>query len=226
MSETPTVRQLWLTWLTRLAMPILLPAARRQLREALPGETAAGHEQARTRFATLEALGRLLTGIAPWLESTAGEPAEQATRDNIRLLARQAIAGLVDPRSPDSGNFREGGQPVVNAAFLSHALLRAPARAVQPPGTGCSRAVARCPHPNPRDASSVQQLAALFSHDRDSPAAVRPLERPHADRLRRSPARTVVQGRRCVRRRSALSLGLLQQLRHPSDARGRAGYAL
>ena len=45
---------------------------------------------------------------------------------------------------------------------------------------------------------------------------------PHARRLRAAPARAVVQGRRRLRRRPDVPLGLLQQLRHPPDAARRA----
>src|SRR5699024_8164882 len=31
-----------------------------------------------------------------------------------------------DPNSPDYMNFTEGGQPIVDAAFLAHAIVRAP----------------------------------------------------------------------------------------------------
>jgi hypothetical protein len=41
-------------------------------------------------------------------------------------LARQSIASAVDPSSPDYLNFTKGQQPVVGAAFLALAVLRAP----------------------------------------------------------------------------------------------------
>ena len=41
-------------------------------------------------------------------------------------LAVQVIRNATDPESPDFMNFTKGGQPLVDAAFLSQALLRAP----------------------------------------------------------------------------------------------------
>src|SRR6185503_13029813 len=41
-------------------------------------------------------------------------------------LARTAIAHAVDPASPDYLNFTRERQPLVDAAFLAQALLRAP----------------------------------------------------------------------------------------------------
>jgi hypothetical protein len=77
----------------------------------------------------LEALGRLLAGLAPWL--AASEPGADTVEGRARtrhlVLARQAIAQAVDPASPDALNFTTGGQPLVDAAFLAHAIVRAPA---------------------------------------------------------------------------------------------------
>src|SRR5262249_7740332 len=47
-------------------------------------------------------------------------------RARYASLARQALANAVDPDSPDFLNFTRERQPLVDAAFLSHALLRAP----------------------------------------------------------------------------------------------------
>ncbi|MGH9722415.1 MAG: DUF2264 domain-containing protein [Bryobacteraceae bacterium] len=41
-------------------------------------------------------------------------------------LAREAIRAGTDPSSPDFIKFTRGAQPLVDAAFLAHALLRAP----------------------------------------------------------------------------------------------------
>lgn len=41
-------------------------------------------------------------------------------------LARESIDAATDPDSPDYCNFDKGNQPIVDAAFLAHALLRAP----------------------------------------------------------------------------------------------------
>src|SRR4029079_5708621 len=41
-------------------------------------------------------------------------------------LSRASIRSAVDPASPDYMNFTHGAQPVVDAAFLALAILRAP----------------------------------------------------------------------------------------------------
>jgi hypothetical protein len=78
-------------------------------------------EANRRSFTHLEAVGRLLAGISPWL-ANAGDPAAR----ELGELAIRGIEAGVDPQSPDCLNFCEGSQPVVDAAFLAHAILRAP----------------------------------------------------------------------------------------------------
>ena len=73
----------------------------------------------------LEAVGRLLAGVAPWVELGGDATAEGRAREALADLARRAIDRGVDPASPDFFNFNRGGQPLVDAAFLAQGLLRA-----------------------------------------------------------------------------------------------------
>src|SRR5258708_2008999 len=86
----------------------------------MPVEAPHGNTADRRQYTYLEALGRLLAGIAPWLES-----GDDAAR-HYSELARASIAAAVDPSSPDFMNFTHGSQPVVDAAFLALGVLRAP----------------------------------------------------------------------------------------------------
>ena len=82
--------------------------------------------QNRVHFTYLEAIGRLLCGLAPWLETPQQHAQEEALRQRYAELARLALDATTDPLSPDSGNFSSSFQPLVDAAFLAHAVLRAP----------------------------------------------------------------------------------------------------
>jgi hypothetical protein len=117
-------RAYWVTCARRLTEPVLTNLARGTLRKAMPIEEAAGANRAGVTH--LEAVGRLLAGIAPWLELPPDESDEGRLRARYLSLAHQGLAQALDPSSPDRLNFTEGGQPLVDAAFLSHALLRAP----------------------------------------------------------------------------------------------------
>jgi hypothetical protein len=123
---TPPDRDYWLATLLRIVDPVLTAASQGQLRAAMPVEAASGQHEGRRAVTHLEALGRTLTGLAPWLELAGAPAAEQARQQRCAEQARQAIGHAVNPQSPDFMNFTQGGQPVVDAAFLAHALLRAP----------------------------------------------------------------------------------------------------
>jgi hypothetical protein len=109
--------------LTRLAEPVLTALSDNRLKEQLPTNA---WEAARRPFASLEACGRLLAGMAPWLELGPNDSPEGKVRARFIRLAVTSIGNAVDPRAPDFMNFTNGSQPLVDAAFLAHAMLRAP----------------------------------------------------------------------------------------------------
>ena len=112
------VRGIWCAHAERLAAPLLHALAQRRLRVTMPVEGPKAAEQ--KRYTHLEGFARLLCGLAPWL-------ARNEDGDRWAALAREAIDAITDPASPDCGNFTEGNrQPLVDAAFLAQALLRAP----------------------------------------------------------------------------------------------------
>lgn len=121
-----TMRARWIAHLWKLAGPVLRAGAAGTLHRDLPLRCLPGGEADRAHFTHLEALGRTLAGIAPWLEAEAADADEARAQAEARTLAVRAIANAVDPAHPDRVNFREGSQPIVDAAFLAHALLRAP----------------------------------------------------------------------------------------------------
>jgi len=116
-------RKYWVESLVRITRPVLEGLAQRQLRSVMPVEAWTDD---RGLYTHLEALGRTLAGIAPWLETGPRTGEEGELRAELAHLARQAIDAATDPQSPDYMNFHVGGQPVVDAAFLANALIRAP----------------------------------------------------------------------------------------------------
>jgi len=119
-------RAYWLATLLRVAQPVLNAAKAGQLKAQMPVEAAPGQQADRRQVTHLEALGRTLAGLAPWLELKAVPAGEAARQAEAAQAARQAITHAVNPQDADFLNFNQGGQPVVDAAFLAHALLRAP----------------------------------------------------------------------------------------------------
>ena len=117
-------REFWINVLRRLADPVLRNLANGTLKARMPVEQAAGANRAPVTH--LEALGRLMAGIAPWIELRADDTEEGRLRGEYADLARRALAQAVDPSSPDFLNFTRDRQPLVDAAFLAQGLLRAP----------------------------------------------------------------------------------------------------
>ncbi len=111
--EGLAARDEWIAMLRRIAGPVLTNLAAGTLRARMPVEQAAGADRASVTH--LEAFGRLLAGMGPWLE--------RSPEDALR--ARTALARGVDPSSADFLNFTRGSQPLVDAAFLAQGLLRA-----------------------------------------------------------------------------------------------------
>jgi hypothetical protein len=117
-------REFWVGAMRRVADPVLTNLANGTLKARMPVEQASGAD--RRSVTHLEALGRLMAGIAPWLELATDASAEGRARAEYGELARRAIARAVDPASPDLLNFTRDRQPLVDAAFLAQGLLRAP----------------------------------------------------------------------------------------------------
>jgi len=119
-------RALWLDTLIRVASPVLTALADNQLKQRMPVEAQPGSLADRKKVTHLEALGRTLAGMAPWLELSEGDKAEIDLRKKYVALSIASIKNAVTPGSADYMNFTEGTQPLVDTAFLAHALLRAP----------------------------------------------------------------------------------------------------
>jgi hypothetical protein len=118
-------RSYWISVLKRLGEPVLGNLARHELRKAMPVETN-GDSTDRRRYSHLEAFGRLLAGMAPWLGAKGLEGLEAGLQARFTELAQLSLGVATDPASPDFMNFSEGTQPLVDTAFLAQAILRAP----------------------------------------------------------------------------------------------------
>ena len=115
--------------LDRIARPVFTNLAAGTLSKNLP---LGPNEEARKDFACLEAFGRALSGIAPWLELGPDDSPEGKLRAEYIALSRKALVNATAPGSPDFMNFTKGSQPLVDAAFLAQGLLRAPTQLWEP----------------------------------------------------------------------------------------------
>jgi hypothetical protein len=125
-------RAYWIEVMKRVSDPVLESLSKEQLRARMPVEAAAGLVEDRKQSTHLEAFGRLLCGIAPWLGGTAANSEEQALQARYREWSRAGIAHGTNPKSADYMNFGVTPQSVVDAAFLVLGILRAPKQLWEP----------------------------------------------------------------------------------------------
>ncbi len=112
-------RKEWLAAMDKITRPVLENLAAGTLKKSLPL-----NRPERGGVTYLEAIGRTMSGIGPWLESTSGDDEECALRAEYQKLTIKSIQNIVDPNSPDCIQFNENSQNLVDAAFLVHGILR------------------------------------------------------------------------------------------------------
>jgi hypothetical protein len=118
-------RSAWIEILVRVARPVLESCATNRLKALMPVETAAGQQAARRPVTHLEALGRTVSGIAPWLGVAGCTGAEEKARVSFATLTRQALTNIVNVEAADFIDFTAEMQNLVDAAFLALGLSRA-----------------------------------------------------------------------------------------------------
>ncbi|WP_348693051.1 DUF2264 domain-containing protein [Duganella fentianensis] len=110
----------------KMAEPVLTNMARGTLQKQFPLEVSPTWDGRDQRVSYLECFGRLISGIAPWLALPDDGTAEGQTRKRLRQLALQSYTNAVDPASPDYLLWKGPGQALVDSAYFTNALMRAP----------------------------------------------------------------------------------------------------
>ncbi len=119
-------RRVWVETLTRIADPVLENLAAGTLKKNMPFESLST-DRMRREVSYLEAVGRTICGIAPWLELGADNTEEGKLRAHYIDLVVKGLKNGVNPQSPDHLMFdNRHSQPLVDAAFLAEGILRAP----------------------------------------------------------------------------------------------------
>jgi hypothetical protein len=125
-------RAYWVHLLTKVADPVLRHLAANRLKARMPVEVPTGKPEARRPVTHLEAVGRTIAGIAPWLEVADKPDDEAATATAFAEWARRGLTNVVDPAAADHLDFTAGSQCLVDAAFLAYGLITAPRALWQP----------------------------------------------------------------------------------------------
>ena len=122
-----STREVWINYMDRIARPVISNMAEGKLKANMPVKFSdhVDNRESRAKVAYLEAFGRTLSGIAPWLQLEGGTEQEIKLRNQYREWVLAGIANAVNPQSADYLEWR-GGQPLVDASFLAIGLIRAP----------------------------------------------------------------------------------------------------
>lgn len=112
--------------LERIASPVLSAMSKGELKKAFPLELSPTWDGRESGVAYLECFGRMISGLSPWLSLPQDDTAEGKVRKRLTEQALQAYAHAVDPASPDYLLWRGHGQALVDSAYFTQALLRAP----------------------------------------------------------------------------------------------------
>jgi hypothetical protein len=123
----PGEERAWmLNLLQKMADPVLGAMSRGELKKRFALELSPTWDGRSPDVAYLECFGRLISGIAPWLALPDDATPEGRARARLREQAVQSYVHSVDPKSPDYLGWKAGGQALVDSAYFTNALMRAP----------------------------------------------------------------------------------------------------
>jgi hypothetical protein len=112
--------------LQKIAEPVLSSMARGALKREFDMELSPVWDGRDRNVGYLECFGRLMSGCAPWLALPDDASAEGRVRKHLRELALQSFVHAVDPKSPDYLAWGDNFQVLVDSAYFTSALMRAP----------------------------------------------------------------------------------------------------
>ena len=92
--------------LYRIAYPIVHNMAEGTLRKNLPLEKGPGYYLNVLKVTHMEAVGRTMAGIAPWLALPDDDTKEGVMRKQLREELLKGLPNIVNPDHPDYLNFR------------------------------------------------------------------------------------------------------------------------
>ncbi len=118
-------RAYWCSLLYQMAEPVLRNMAEGKLQATMQTEVSPTWDGRNAKVIYMEAFGRLMAGVAPWLSLPDDETEEGKQRQQLRTWALKSYAHAVDPASPDYLLWEGEGQVLVDAAYVAESFLRA-----------------------------------------------------------------------------------------------------
>ena len=124
--ESISDRTYWVDLLFKMSEPVLVNMNMDELKKNMSVEYSPTWDNRDNNVAYMEAFGRLMTGIAPWLALPDDDTPEGKKRKQIREWALSSYANAVNPDNPDYLLWGGASQSLVDAAFLANSFIRAP----------------------------------------------------------------------------------------------------
>ncbi|GAB2526778.1 DUF2264 domain-containing protein [Spirosoma aerophilum] len=121
-------RVFWLAEMDKMVRPVIYNLAHDSLRIVMPRVTSKriDNREHRLQVQYVEVLGRVLSGIAPWLQGEGGSPDEVTLRNQYRQWVLKGLSNALDSTAKDYMYFNLGGQQLVDASYIACAFVRAP----------------------------------------------------------------------------------------------------
>lgn len=118
-------RDYWTSLAYNMAAPVLSNMAEGTLQKNMLVEVSPNWDGRDIKVTYMEAFGRLMAGIAPWLSLPDDDTPECTQRKQLRQWALASYRNAVDPDSPDCLLWSGQGQALVDAAYVAESFLRA-----------------------------------------------------------------------------------------------------
>jgi len=125
-------RTYWVDLAYKIAEPVLSNMSRGELQKNMLVEVSPTWDGRNKKVTYMEAFGRLMSGLAPWLSLPDDNTPEGLKRKQLREWALKSYANAVDPENPDYLLWRGEGQALVDAAFIANSFIRAPKQLWEP----------------------------------------------------------------------------------------------
>lgn len=124
--KTVSDREVWSELCYKIAQPILENMSKGELQKNMNLELSPTWDGRNKKVAYMEAFGRLMAGISPWLALPDDDTKEGKMRKQLRDWAVQSYKNAVDPNSPDCLLWEGPTQILVDAAYIAESFMRAP----------------------------------------------------------------------------------------------------
>lgn len=119
-------RTYWVDLLYKISEPVLSNMSKGELKKIMVVEYSPTWDGRNKNVAYMEAFGRLIAGVAPWLNLPDDNTSEGKQRKQIREWALLSYANAVDPENPDYLLWNGSNQTLVDAAYIANSFIRAP----------------------------------------------------------------------------------------------------